>query len=308
MSSSALLPVPFHGATLFLVEQNNEPYTPMKPIVEGMGLDWGGQHKKFSTDPSRWGCISLKGIQVPGDTQGRETLCIPLRKLPGWLMTIHPSRVKPEIREKILQYQNEFDDVLWAYWTKGRAENPRPVRQVRQESPLSSQEASTMLRREISNKLRTELAEPLHMTAEALLTKALTAYFRIGSIRQISPLRLEEALKFVRQYPLALTSSAPAVSSGNTPSTPDLDFPKDTARPSRPFWKDLPDNPGSLSIQDLLDPDYTDPIRQLLERIEKAGYDVQGPWSQYQAMKEHLRSAAKAFDEIYQIARARRLP
>ena len=120
-----LVSVPFHGNTLFLVEQNNEPYTPMKPIVEGMGLDWASQFTKLKSDPKRWGSIVITTIQVPGDTQGRETLCIPLRKLPGWLMTIQPSRVKPEIREKILCYQNECDDVLWEYWTKGRAENPR---------------------------------------------------------------------------------------------------------------------------------------------------------------------------------------
>jgi hypothetical protein len=86
----------------------------------------------------------------------------------------------------------------------------------------------------------------------------------------------------------------------------ELNFPEQTAKPSRPFWKDLPDNPGSLSIQDLLDPDYPDPIRQVLECLEKAGYDVQGPWTQYQAMKEHLRSCAEVFTEIYELVRGRR--
>jgi hypothetical protein len=122
------IPVPFHGNTLYLIDHNGEPYAPMKPIVEGMGLDWGGQHKKLTSDSFRWGCVSLKGIQVPGDTQGRETLCMLLRKLPGWLMTVQPTRVRPEIREKILRYQNECDDVLWEYWTKGIAVNPRGAR------------------------------------------------------------------------------------------------------------------------------------------------------------------------------------
>nr|WP_244567084.1 phage antirepressor N-terminal domain-containing protein [Escherichia coli] len=40
--------VPFHGAELYVVNHNGEPYTPMKPIVEGMGLDWKSQHKKIS--------------------------------------------------------------------------------------------------------------------------------------------------------------------------------------------------------------------------------------------------------------------
>ena len=116
--NASLVPVPFHGTTLFLLEQNNEPYTPMKPIVEGMGLDWSSQFTKLKSDQKRWGSIVINTIQVPGDTQSRETVMMPLRKLPGWLMTIHPTRVKPEIRETILRYQNECDDVLWEYWTR----------------------------------------------------------------------------------------------------------------------------------------------------------------------------------------------
>ncbi len=58
--------VPFHGEELYVVNHNGEPYTPMKPIVEGMGLDWKSQHKKISqrfskgmveiTIPSAGGC------------------------------------------------------------------------------------------------------------------------------------------------------------------------------------------------------------------------------------------------------------
>lgn len=39
--------VPFHGDTLYLVSYNGEPFTPMKPIVDGMGLDWASQFTKI---------------------------------------------------------------------------------------------------------------------------------------------------------------------------------------------------------------------------------------------------------------------
>ena len=52
--NTSLVHVPFYGTILFLVDVNGEPYTPMKPIVEGMGLDWGGQHKKITAVDSRW--------------------------------------------------------------------------------------------------------------------------------------------------------------------------------------------------------------------------------------------------------------
>ncbi|BAN98009.1 hypothetical protein E05_32430 [Plautia stali symbiont] len=62
---------------------------------------------------------------VAEDGKSRKMLCLPLRKLAGWLQTINPSKVKSEIRDKVVQYQEECDDVLYDYWTKGIAVNPR---------------------------------------------------------------------------------------------------------------------------------------------------------------------------------------
>ncbi|RIJ70069.1 hypothetical protein D1505_25695, partial [Escherichia coli] len=31
----------------------------------------------------------------------------------GWLQTISPNKVRPEIRDKVIQYQEERDNVLW---------------------------------------------------------------------------------------------------------------------------------------------------------------------------------------------------
>lgn len=56
-------------------------------------------------------------MQMPNDNQRRAYTCLPLRKLFGWLMMIMPNKVKPSLRDKIIQYQNECDDVLWQYWT-----------------------------------------------------------------------------------------------------------------------------------------------------------------------------------------------
>ncbi|EBP0014161.1 hypothetical protein HX37_26410 [Salmonella enterica] len=72
-------------------------------------------------------CITEMMIQLPGDTQRRLVICLALRKLAGWLQTISPNKVRPEIRDRVIQYQNECDDVLYDYWTKGVAVNPRRV-------------------------------------------------------------------------------------------------------------------------------------------------------------------------------------
>ena len=87
----------------------------------------------------------------------------------------------------------------------------------------------------------------------------------------------------------------------------DLNFPKETALPEKPFWKGnaLDEGGGGLSVQDLLDPSYPDPIRQAIERLEKLGYDVGGLWDQYFAMKLSLKTNAAVFREILDLARVR---
>ena len=91
--------VPFHGAELYVVNHNGEPYTPMKPIVEGMGMDWASQFTKMKQRFKT--CIVKITMQLPGDEQRREIICLALRKLAGWLQTISPNKVRPEIRESI---------------------------------------------------------------------------------------------------------------------------------------------------------------------------------------------------------------
>ena len=86
-----------------------------------------------------------------------------------------------------------------------------------------------------------------------------------------------------------------------------LNFPKKTALPEKPFWKENApeEGTGGLSVQDLLDPSYPDPIRQAIDRLEKLGYDVGGLWDQYLAMKWNLKANAEIFREILDLARTK---
>ena len=133
MNSLNQIAVPFHSAELYLVEHNGQPYTPMKPIVEGMGLAWQSQLAKFNSNAQRWGITKIV-IPTLGDVQ--EMVCLPLRKLFAWLMTISPNKVKPELRDTVIMYQNECDDVLWDYWMKGQAINNRHTISPEQQAEL----------------------------------------------------------------------------------------------------------------------------------------------------------------------------
>ena len=120
-STSSLVPVDFQGTTLYLVEHAGQPYVFMKPVVEAMGMNWASQHIKLTSNPRFW--IAEIAIQIPGDDQSRDAVCLPLRKLPGWLYSIQPNKVAPNLRPRVVAYQNECDDVLWKHWSG----QPRPV-------------------------------------------------------------------------------------------------------------------------------------------------------------------------------------
>ncbi len=111
---STEITVAFRNSTLFLVEHRQQPYVPMKPVVEGMGLDWASQFTKLKANP-RWGIAEIT-IPSSGGPQGAS--CLPLRKLPGWMTSISPNKVRPEIRDTVIAFQNECDDILWDAWQK----------------------------------------------------------------------------------------------------------------------------------------------------------------------------------------------
>lgn len=122
--NTQLMPVPFHSDTVGLVGKDNEPFVAMRSIAANMGLDWASQYTKLKANGERWGVVNIATPSLGGM---QDTVCIPLRKLAAWLYSISPNKVAPELRDKIIQYQEECDEVLWSYWTKGVAVRPGAV-------------------------------------------------------------------------------------------------------------------------------------------------------------------------------------
>lgn len=132
-SACKVIAAPFHGAQLYVVEHEGQPYTPMKPIVEGMGLSWQPQHRKLTANQARWGITDLV---IPSGGGAQVMTCAPLRKLPGWMASVEVGKVKkPSVRERVIQYQNECDDALWKYWNDGVAVRRMPGDGGKQSTP-----------------------------------------------------------------------------------------------------------------------------------------------------------------------------
>ncbi|QHM76512.1 hypothetical protein C7M52_02488 [Mixta theicola] len=116
--------VEFNGDRLTTISNDGIEYVAMKPVVEAIGLDWKSQHRKLMSQKEKYGCGH---IAIPSQGGVQEMLCLPLRKLNGWLFSINPAKVKESIRNKLIAYQEECFTVLHDYWTKGVAVNPRKL-------------------------------------------------------------------------------------------------------------------------------------------------------------------------------------
>ncbi|EMM0439338.1 phage antirepressor N-terminal domain-containing protein [Citrobacter freundii] len=122
MHYPATVEVTFKGDVLTTIQDGGVEYVAMKPVVESIGLDWASQTVKLNKDREKYGCCD---IAIPSKGGIQNMLCIPLRKLNGWLFSINPNKVKVTIRNKLISYQEECFAVLHDYWTKGIAVNPR---------------------------------------------------------------------------------------------------------------------------------------------------------------------------------------
>lgn len=117
--STQLTTIDFHGSKLIAIAGDRPENTlvAMKPVVEGMGLDWTYQSRKLQSHPVLSTCVAVTAIQMQGDSQVREHTFLALNRLNFWLATIHPDRIKNEgVRKAVIIYQTELADVAFNHF------------------------------------------------------------------------------------------------------------------------------------------------------------------------------------------------
>ncbi len=196
---TALLPVAFRNTTLSLINHNGEPFAAMRPIVEGMGLAWQAQHEKLKS--TRFASTVMEIVTVAEDGKQRRMTAMPLRKLPGWMQSIHPGKVKPELRETVIAFQNECDDALWAYWQS--RQQPQPALPP---SKISAAQART-LQEAIARRCATG---PGASTRYAAVYRALKTQFRVPIYKDLPAADYAAALALVERVDLPAALPTPA--------------------------------------------------------------------------------------------------
>ena len=107
--------VQFHNQQISILNYNNKPYVAIKPICENIGLDWEAQRQRIKRNEILNSTAFMIKV-VAKDGKNREVLCLPLGYLNGWLAGIELSRVNPQIKPLLKQYQLECFDVLYNHF------------------------------------------------------------------------------------------------------------------------------------------------------------------------------------------------
>ncbi|HFL5986561.1 TPA: phage antirepressor N-terminal domain-containing protein [Klebsiella aerogenes] len=265
--------VPFHGTDLYVVNHNGEPFTPMKPIVEGMGMDWMGQYTKLKQRFAK----GIEEISIPTAGGLQKMLCLALRKLAAWLNTISPNKVRPEIRDRVIQYQEECDDVLYEYWAKGRVTNPRKASKTQAGKITADQQYAI---KELVMSRGQSL--PKEKQARAIITmwSSLKSHFGV-SYKDIDACQFNEAVSLVARLPLEgeLITSREMLLAEEKLSTEVMSAIREAVKKNtkryefslKPGYRDLihsPEGVAGLTEKSML--------MSLLNQMDDDGHDVSG--------------------------------
>lgn len=109
-----LVRVPFHGEEVLAVYLDGEVWVALRPMCERFGVSMQGQLAKAKNKD--WICVKEIFTQMPGDDQCRAIVCMSLRSLAGWLLSLNANKVKPEVRDALVRYQFECADVLYKHF------------------------------------------------------------------------------------------------------------------------------------------------------------------------------------------------
>lgn len=113
----------FDGDFLPTFEHGGEPWVAMRPLVEALGLSWGGQRDRLQSQSGKFTCTDIRTTGQDGKRY--QMLSIPAAKLPLWLASINPNKIKDkERKEKVERYQEQSAIALHDFWTKGVAVRP----------------------------------------------------------------------------------------------------------------------------------------------------------------------------------------
>lgn len=109
-----------NGQEIVIATHGNEKYVAIKPICEAIGVNFQNQLEKIKEDEILGQLYTLRGT-TGSDGKEYKMGTIPLKFVFGWLFTINPNNVKPEIKQNVITYRLECYNALFDTFTKRNA-------------------------------------------------------------------------------------------------------------------------------------------------------------------------------------------
>ncbi len=109
--------VPFYDDMIPAVRmENGAIYIAVKPLCENIGIAWQSQWRKLKNDPILAKKLRSVTFMVTDKTVERtraiDMIALPLQDTHGWLFRIDSRRVKREVRDDLIRYQERCYKVL----------------------------------------------------------------------------------------------------------------------------------------------------------------------------------------------------
>lgn len=87
----------------------------IRPICEALNVEPSSQIKKIKEHPL-YSSVVVLSTMTGSDKKRYEMVCLPVKKILGWLHTINPANVKPEARENLINYQEECEEAIYDHF------------------------------------------------------------------------------------------------------------------------------------------------------------------------------------------------
>jgi len=81
----------------------------VKPLCEVLGMAFIPQYRKITNNQY----IRYNHMVTPSEGGAQETLCVEIDQVARWLLGVNPNRVKPEIKQQLLLFQDKLQNVLY---------------------------------------------------------------------------------------------------------------------------------------------------------------------------------------------------
>ena len=92
------------------VDNEGKCWVAVKPLCEMLGMDFATQLRKIEANEY----INYSHMTtLASDNKQREMLCINIDQVARWLLGVNPNRVKPEIKQQLLLFQDKLQNVLY---------------------------------------------------------------------------------------------------------------------------------------------------------------------------------------------------